>query len=347
MSDGSCLHVDQGSTEIRRIIEIFGLDSLSEVRFRCTGCGICCGTPPAVFVDEIITQADNFVLGAQLRIISKIDPDDPRDVKILRKTYPELDLSDYAARRTLADHLNKIAATQGVEIEDPITHGSAPCLAFSMIDVDQLSGRCPQLQPDGLCGIYETRPRKCRAVPMDESIPVALLGSSLSQEIIKMVSAGGQCEFSGEAPVIWKDGSLSSDRDLEVHGASGAEMADAVGNISKAVVKEYLEFKAFENESSENTVANVVEHLGVEGQRPVFALVPAIARLVTIGALSRNQGARILLTQAKLIDDRLATIDPDADIEGVFNAKMKVVLSDWKHMYVQVGRAWIKQDDEN
>jgi Fe-S-cluster containining protein len=343
MSDGSDLHVDQGSTEIRRIIEIFGLDSLSEVRFRCTGCGICCGTPPAVFIDEIITQADNFILGAQLRIISKIDPDDPRDIKIMRKTYPELDLSDPDARMTLADHLNKIASTQGVEIEEPITDGSGPCLAFSLIDVDQLSGRCPRLQPDGLCGIYETRPRKCRVVPLDESVPEELLGSSLSEEIIKMVSAGGKCEFANEAPVIWKDGSLTSDQDREIHGASGAGMSDGVGNISKALIGEYLEFKASENESSENTVANVVEHLGIEGQRPVFALIPAIARLTMIGALKRDQGAHILLVQADLIDDRLPSIDPDAAIEGVFGAKMKVVLSDWRDMYRFIGNAWLSQ----
>lgn len=299
-----------------------------------------------MFIDEIFTQAKNFILGAQLRVISRIDPDDPRDITIMRMSYPELNLDNPDARRTLAAHLNKVAATQGVGIESSISDGSAPCLAFALIDVDQLSGRCPQLQADGLCGVYETRPRKCRTVPLDESVPEELLGSSVSENIVRMVSAGGKCEFSDEAPVIWRDGLLTSDQDRKVHGASGAGMTKIVGNISKALVHEYLEFKALENESSENTFANIVEYLGVEGKRPVLPLIPGLARLTMMGAITRNEGASILLGQADLIEDRLPSIDPDAPIEGVFGASMKVVLSDWRDMYLVVADAWLSQGND-
>lgn len=319
----------------------FSSNSTDEVRFRCTGCGRCCGTPPAIMIDEILEQAENFVLGAQLRIISRVDPEDPRDIKIMINTYPELDLGEQGARQAMAAHMNKIADIQGVAIDDPITDGSGPCLAVSLIDVDQLAGSCPKLGSDGRCGIYETRPRKCRSVPIDEMVPEGLLSGSLDHEISKMISAGGTCEHRGDAPVIWKDGLLMNEGDQFVHGANGANMSDAAGLLSKEVIKEYLEFKSIENRQPENVVANVVEHLGVEGIRPVFALVPAVARLMKVGALTQERAAHLLLTQARLIEERLPGIDPRAPIEGVLDAEMKIVLSDWRNMYITVGQSWL------
>lgn len=320
-----------------------GLASKDEVRFRCTGCGRCCGTPPSIMIDEILRQSENFVLGAQLRIIAKIDPENPQDIKIMRGTYPELDLTDVSARKVLAEHLNRIADIQGVPIEDPISDGSSPHLAFALIDVDQLAHRCPQLGLAGQCQIYETRPRKCRAVPVDEVVPETLLGGSLRHEILRMVSAGGECEFGEDAPVIWKSGSLTRAEDQADYGANGAEMKAGAGLLSKEVIKEYLEFKAMENGQTENAMANLVEHLAVEDTRPIFALVPAVARMVKIGALPPERGANILLSQARLIEQRLPDIDPDEPIEGVWDAKMQVVLSDWRKMYLTVGQSWLRQ----
>ena len=153
------------------------------VRFRCPGCGKCCTAPPSVSIDELLIQADNFILGGRLCIISAIDVNDADDQEILSNDYPEIAIDNPDVREEMAAHINKIAERQGVRVSQSSSTGSSAYLSFSLVDLDQASGSCPQLGEDGMCKIYQTRPRRCRILPVDEIIPERLLGNFLVKKI--------------------------------------------------------------------------------------------------------------------------------------------------------------------
>jgi Fe-S-cluster containining protein len=316
-----------------------------EVRFRCTGCGVCCTTPPAINIFEIVEQSKNFVLGAQLRIISEASPSSIQDVSMMATTYPELHvLGDHGVRDRLAAHMSKMAQDQGVPISSPITASSSPKIAFSLTDVDQLSRSCTQRAEDGSCNIYETRPSKCRVVPLDETVPEQDAGLSAAMAIEKMIAHGGTCETGPEADLLWQDGRIVDPEARTNYLESGIEMHEAVAAMSREIVEEYLDYKAMESGLDRTTVENVVEQMASDRTRPTFAIVPALARCLKRGVLPASKCVEILRNQARLIEKRLPHIDPEEEIFGIYDAKMKVVLADWRSMYLHIADAWDDQE---
>jgi DNA-directed RNA polymerase subunit H (RpoH/RPB5) len=59
--------------------------------------------------------------------------------------------------------------------------------------------------------------------------------------------------------------------------------------------------------------------------------------------LAAERGAKVLLSQVRLVEERLPSIDPEEPIESVWEAKMLDVLSDWRSVYITVGQSWLKQ----
>lgn len=317
----------------------------AEVRFRCTGCGLCCGTPPAIRIEELFEQSVNFILGAQIRIIGGADPENGDDITIMAKTYPRLPVRrDRELRARLAAHMTEIAARHGVRTTEQVMTGSDIRFAFSLVDVDQLSGACPQRLEGGACGIYETRPTKCRLVPIDETVPEQDVGRELQAEIDFMVDHGGACEQGLDAEVLWREGRIVSEEIRSLHGRFGAKLNPMLGAVDREIINEYLNYKAMEGCTDREMIERIVLTLGVEGERPVFALVPALARCIQIGAMSNERAVVILRNQVALIDKRLPAIGPAEPISGIVGAGMRTVLTDWCEMYKIVAKSWARRD---
>lgn len=319
-------------------VEGWSLDG--PVRFQCTACGQCCKTPPPMTLDELPYQAENFVLGARLKVIPWVDPQNADDLALLRSTYSDLDLAEPATAQSVADHLNRIAEAQGVEIGAPSATGSRTFLSLDFADIDQLSGACPRKLPDGGCDIYEKRPRACRAAPIDSTLPEALLGESLHCEIWKMRVRGGGCDVGPSAPVIWADGALIYGEDRDDHAHMGAGMPERLGLLCKQIVVEYLEWSARQSGVSRREIETRIQRAAASGDTPVQPLYPALARLIGNGELTSLEASDILMTQASLIEERLKTIQNDAPIKGADAAEMAPMMREWRDAYLRISDNW-------
>ncbi|WP_084005628.1 YkgJ family cysteine cluster protein [Magnetovibrio blakemorei] len=58
---------------------------------------------------------------------------------------------------------------------------------------------CPALLPDGLCAVHETKPQRCRTMPLSGS------RAEDDQTDLLIPKAGWECDISTEAPVVYAD----------------------------------------------------------------------------------------------------------------------------------------------
>lgn len=314
---------------------------VKSICFACTGCGVCCDTPPSMRVDEIYDQAQNFILGAQLRSSANFDLDNLVDMATLEKVFPELQVrgaSDVTER--LVAHTNARNASDGVPIAETCTMGSSAAILFALVDVDQMSGACPQRTADGRCAIYEGRPAKCRIVPFDESIPEPDAGEALAVTLGHLRARGGTCRVDTGAPVVWSDGAFIEEEARSQHREFAFGSDPVSGEMSQSIIDEYIGFKAHEVGVSRTEIEAAIEVIGARGTRPVFSIVPALARLMREGFLGSEMAVEILHDQIALIDARLPMISPEKPMEGVDNAPMRQVLTDWRGLYVSIANSW-------
>ncbi|MFZ3583673.1 YkgJ family cysteine cluster protein [Loktanella sp. DJP18] len=323
------------------IVEDNSGSAVKSVCFSCTGCGACCDTPPSMRVEEMLQQSQHFLIAAQLRSSSHVDLRRASDRKVIVETFSDLPVADNSVmQKALGARGNAQNAMGGVPVAKTITNASGASIHFGLIDVDQDSGACPQRQSDGKCGIYEDRPMKCRVVPFDETMPESCAGEGIVNAIARMWNMGGTCRVDPLAPVIWKDGKFVSESDRKVHKIFAFGETPAHGDLTKAIVEEYLDYKAMENNLPRETIEEAIEYMTVKRERPVFNLVPALARMIEGGVLSSADAVEVLQDQIKIIEARLPGIHPGAPMNGIVGTPMAEILTDWKSLYQTISAAW-------
>jgi Fe-S-cluster containining protein len=83
------------------------------------------------------------------------------------------------------------------------TKCGACCIAPDIAALDKPVGmRCPHLQDDNLCGVYETRPQICRDHRADE-VCVAIDAPTLDERVAKYLALFG---LEGEAAAVRASG---------------------------------------------------------------------------------------------------------------------------------------------
>ncbi len=140
------------------------------IRFACTACGKCCNDTPTMSVVEAFELADVFLAGAVLRF-------SPLREDIFETGHPVIDDPDSRFPVYVELHCKSIAWTRH-------------------------NHRCPVLQDDNKCGIYDRRPGICRVVPFDLHLRPDLVSKapSAGEELARRL--GFECDWSELAPVI-------------------------------------------------------------------------------------------------------------------------------------------------
>jgi Fe-S-cluster containining protein len=159
----------QGSVRRRDAESMLRLPSKT-IRFACTACGKCCNDTPTMSVVEAFELADVFLAGPVLRF-------SPLREDIYKTGHP-----------VMADEGSRFP----VYVE----------LHCKPIAWTRHNRRCPVLQDDNTCGIYDRRPGVCRVVPFDLHLRPDLVSKApiAGEELARRL--GFECDWSEQAPVV-------------------------------------------------------------------------------------------------------------------------------------------------
>lgn len=148
-----------------------------ERHFSCTACGKCCHGWLPLTLDDALRHADRFPL------FLLWTPQRPGG-----KSY------DLTAKLgfTLKLKKRKQVAVRVTAVSYVPAH--APC---------------PALGEDGLCGIHETKPQRCRTMPLSGS------RAEDDQTDLLIPSPGWECDISDAAPVLYRDKKVVERHDFE------------------------------------------------------------------------------------------------------------------------------------
>lgn len=141
-----------------------------ERRFSCTACGKCCYGMLPLTIEDALAHADKFPLIITWTPI--------RQGGRSYEATAELGL-------TIALKKRKMAAVR-----------IAPAAYIPP------SLPCPELTEEGLCGIHETKPQRCRTMPFSAYRDAA------DQDDLMIPRAGWLCDTSDEAPLVYRDKAL-------------------------------------------------------------------------------------------------------------------------------------------
>lgn len=145
--------------------------------FLCTACGKCCSGWVPLTIDDALRHAHRFPLAM---IWTPVRPG--------AKSY---------------SWLSRLCVTIELRPKKPIAVRIVPTAYIPP------SLKCPALASDGLCGIHESKPARCRAMPFspyhDESDQAGLL----------VPKPGWECDTSSAAPVVYRDGRILPRDDYE------------------------------------------------------------------------------------------------------------------------------------
>lgn len=155
---------------LRRDADDFVQNAPRTIRFGCTACGKCCNDTPMMSIVEAFALADVFLAGPLLRF-------SPLREDIYATGNPVMEDRDSHFPVYVELHCKPIAWTR---------HNQ----------------RCPVLQDDHLCGIYDRRPGVCRMVPFDLHLRPDLVCKSPVADEAQTRAAGFECDWSAQAPVV-------------------------------------------------------------------------------------------------------------------------------------------------
>lgn len=254
---------------------------MTERRFACSRCGMCCNRPPELELGEAASLADVFVLQLMMRIYSL-----PRGVADYVSELPrEAASAEYFETRRL---LNTFAAAswQVRAKRQGRTLDYVQYLSLSVLPLDLGMGRCPSLN-DGLCLIYERRPLSCRSVPLHYSRPEAALVRDLDAFV---ATPGFRCVTDGDAPVIL-DAAGVVDREIVTARGRSLEVAEKDRDWKAAMVR------AMRGQRHGLPQPRAVEANAQQGAL-VTTMTPAWLVAEEAGIVSREE--TISLTQAQL-----------------------------------------------
>lgn len=141
-----------------------------ERHFKCMGCGKCCQGWLPLSLEDAIAHADLFPL---FLLWTPVRPGG--------KSY------DLTARLGVTIQLKKRK------------QAAVRVTAFSYIPSHS---PCPALLPDGLCAIHETKPLRCKTMPLSGA------RAEDDQTDLLIPKPGWECDISEDAPVVYRDKSI-------------------------------------------------------------------------------------------------------------------------------------------
>lgn len=172
---------------------------MSERRFACTACGLCCHGLVPLTVREAVDMADRFPLAM---MITPVKPG-TRGQSVLEKIGASVVLPPKKRMQLLISPMSFVPS-------------SMPC---------------PQLTPDNLCGIHSTKPIRCRTMPFyaykDEEFQADLL----------QPRAGWLCDISDSAPVVYRDQHIVDREDFDTERSALMDQRQAIKRYADLLLK--------------------------------------------------------------------------------------------------------------
>lgn len=178
---------------------------MNTIHFACTRCGRCCRASIPLGLAEALEYDGRFLLSLVVSV-------ETWDLGDFSKNRPNVPITQDELFTALAFRKDKLARDASRELvfrsgRVPGTGGRiATFLSVSACGLGDWSAGaacCPSLDKDGSCSLYEQRPLGCRVFPLDPLYPEMLQHVPLGA-----VASRLPCDFSGQAPVVWSDGSL-------------------------------------------------------------------------------------------------------------------------------------------
>jgi len=260
------------------------------VSFRCSACGKCCNTAPALTLPELFHHERRFVGCLALRRVPRRRPG---EALAAGDAVHPLSASDVAHADRLADELLH-------EPQRPMGAGRVRfALAAQGLDYPSL-GACPARLVDGRCAVHDDRkPAACRAVPLDPLLPDRLQRVVLLHRNAEAGYLGADCIAPGR-------------RDGHALLTEGGAVVDAVyrGHLAQ----QRLALAAEKAVWGDDVFALLAPELCADEAQarrvPVdgwlsLSLVPVLALLAARSERCRTRCLRYAASQIALIDDKV------------------------------------------
>ncbi|GAB6036846.1 hypothetical protein JCM15519_14050 [Fundidesulfovibrio butyratiphilus] len=181
---------------------------MTAIRFRCARCGHCCRASIPLGLEEALHFDDRFLLVLTIGVETWNIDDFAKNRPALPLTHDQL-LTTLAFRkaslsrpesRDVVFSVGKLKST-GDRLATFVNVGAAAIGSWS----DE-GARCPALDENNACTIYENRPLGCETFPLDALFPEMLQNLPLNALAEKI-----PCGFSPDAPEFWRDGRLTDE----------------------------------------------------------------------------------------------------------------------------------------
>lgn len=245
-----------------------------EFRFQCTACGKCCHGWIPLTIEDALTHAHRFPLAV---VWTTVRP----------------------GGRSYA-WASRLGTTVEVRRHKPVALRVSPTAYIPP------SMSCPALAPDGLCGIHEGKPARCRAMPFSPYHDEA------DQADLLRPKPGWACDTSSSAPVVYRGAQILARDDYE------SELA--VVRSEAPVLRSYAEWN-FRN------VPEVAERLTRVATRPGGGhLVLDFTTLIT--RLPKVDIADFASRQRPVLEDflkRTAGLPELADYHAQYRASLRAL----------------------
>ncbi|HZX30817.1 MAG TPA: YkgJ family cysteine cluster protein [Rhodocyclaceae bacterium] len=170
-----------------------------ERRFRCTACGKCCFGQIPLTLGEMLDHSGRFPLAMVWRAV-------PKGTRA------------YALTERLGTP-TRIQKTRTVAVSIVPTAYLPPSMA------------CPELTPEGQCGIHDGKPLRCRTMPF-----YPFRDASDQAELLRP-RQGWLCDIGETAPVVYRDGTIVDSHDFDVERKALLAQSDAMRTYFDYVVR--------------------------------------------------------------------------------------------------------------
>ncbi|MGR6431622.1 YkgJ family cysteine cluster protein [Rhizobium sp. PAMB 3174] len=172
---------------------------MSEQRFRCTACGLCCHGLLPLTVAEALSGAGRFPLAISIT-----------PVKTTAPGYQKV---------------GEIAATID------ITRKKTMPILVTPVSFVPPHLPCPELDPEGLCSIHTTKPLRCRTMPFYPYRDEAHQADMLKPR------AGWLCETGEDAPVVYRDRQIVDRTDFDAERDALVDQTPALRRYADLLLK--------------------------------------------------------------------------------------------------------------
>jgi Fe-S-cluster containining protein len=229
-----------------------------DMRFSCTACGKCCFGWVPLTIPEALAHAGRFplaVVWAPVRAIAGREP------------------------------------AAGVGLLVSVGQGRVMPVRVAPTAYIPPSFRCPELRADGLCGIHQTKPIRCRTMP--------LIGwrDPDNQADLLTPRPGWDCDVGETAPVVWRDGAIIDPSDWRAEHDALAADQPTIRAFAAMVMQ------------AEPRMGQILAHTATQvGGNVVMGFGTLLRRLTAIDA------AEVAARQRPVLDDFAARTAHDPDL---------------------------------